>query len=264
MQDIQSEQKQEIKASSTFELDFNVDLLKIYYDKAFPYDLMFKWLSYFKISTADNKMLKSLKDEVGSDYFYNREFSFTLENDVYCRYLCFKTPEEFKEILVSKAPHKIDIGAVYNIPPKNHLSAEKKVFIPREKEMVFDVDMTDYDNVRTCCEGAKVCTKCWSYMACATQIVHTVLTKDFGFNCILWVFSGRRGIHCWIGDEAARTMTNEMRSAVTEYINMGIGNEFAGNLELNYPLHPMLDRAFKYLDKRFEQIIVKDQDLLMG
>jgi hypothetical protein len=24
-------------------------LLKIYYDKAFPYDLMFKWLSYFKL-----------------------------------------------------------------------------------------------------------------------------------------------------------------------------------------------------------------------
>jgi hypothetical protein len=33
----------------SFELDFNVDLLKIYYDKAFPYDLMFKWLSYFKL-----------------------------------------------------------------------------------------------------------------------------------------------------------------------------------------------------------------------
>ena len=38
-----------VKASGgSFELDFNVDLLKIYYDKAFPYDLMYKWLSYFK------------------------------------------------------------------------------------------------------------------------------------------------------------------------------------------------------------------------
>jgi DNA primase small subunit len=131
---------------------------------------MFKWLSYFKMrdQNGDGK-LQSLKDEeVKSDYFYNREFSFTLENDVYCRYLCFKTPDEFKETLTSRTPHKIDIGAIFNIPPKNHLQTEKKVFIPVEKEMVFDIDMTDYDNVRTCCEGAKVCPKCWMYMACAT------------------------------------------------------------------------------------------------
>jgi hypothetical protein len=35
------------------ELDFNVELLKVYYDKAFPYELMYKWLSYFKTTDAD-------------------------------------------------------------------------------------------------------------------------------------------------------------------------------------------------------------------
>ena len=65
--------------------------------------------------------------------------------------------EEFKESLIAKVPYKIDIGAVYNIPPNLHLTSIKDGFIPLEKEMVFDIDMTDYDNVRTCCEGAKVC-----------------------------------------------------------------------------------------------------------
>jgi hypothetical protein len=40
-------------SGGSFELDFNVDLLKIYYDKAFPYDLMFKWLSYFQFKSQN-------------------------------------------------------------------------------------------------------------------------------------------------------------------------------------------------------------------
>ena len=78
--------------------------------------MFFKWLSYNKLKTRDQNTLQSIDDkEVVSDYFYNREFSFTLANDVYCRYLCFKTAEEFKSSLVTRVPHKIDIGAVFNL-----------------------------------------------------------------------------------------------------------------------------------------------------
>ncbi|CDW89799.1 dna primase small subunit [Stylonychia lemnae] len=258
----ESDPQTQVRSSEMIQdLEFTVELLKIYYDKAFPYDKMFDWLSYFKVSKKQNR-LQSLEDGVDSEYFYNREFSFTLENDVYCRYLCFKNPTDLKDALVSRTPHKIDIGAIFNIPPKNHLITEKKVFIPLEKEMVFDIDMTDYDNVRTCCTGAKVCKKCWAYMACATQVINNVLTQDFGFSSLLWVFSGRRGIHCWIGDESARQMTNEMRSAVTEYLFLATGNEMGGGFDLGYPLHPMHQRAYKFLSKRFEQIVIIDQDLL--
>lgn len=134
--------------------------------------------------------------------------------------------------------------------------------MPVEKEMVFDIDMTDYDNVRTCCKGAGICKKCWAYMACATKVINQVLTEDFGFKALMWVFSGRRGIHCWIGDEEARKMNNEMRTAVTDYLFLSVGNEMTGGLEISYPLHPMLEKAYRVLEKCFEQIIINDQNLL--
>ena len=219
-------------------------------------------MSYFKFTENETRTLLSLEEGIKSQYFFNREFSFTLANDVYVRYLCFKNVDEFKNALVEKVPFKIDMGAVFNIPPKNHLTADKQAFIPLEKEMVFDIDMTDYDNVRTCCDGAKVCSKCWEFMALATTVLNKSLTEDFGFEALLWVFSGRRGIHCWICDDSARTMNNEARTAVTDYMSLSVGNEMSGKLELSYPLHPHLQNAYKILSKKFQKIIIEDQDLL--
>lgn len=67
-------------------------------------------------------MLTSIEDnDVESEYYHNREFSFTLANDVYCRYLSFKNANDFKLALVERVPHKIDIGAVFNMTPSRHL-----------------------------------------------------------------------------------------------------------------------------------------------
>ena len=53
-----------------------------------------------------------------------------------------------------------------------------------------------------------------------------------------------------------------MRQAVVSYCNLGIGNENSGKLQLSYPLHPRLKKAYKFLLTKFEDIIVRDHDLL--
>lgn len=42
-------------------------------------------------------------------------------------------------------------ASVHFFQPKDHKTVKAAAFQAQEKELVFDIDMTDYDDVRTCC-----------------------------------------------------------------------------------------------------------------
>jgi DNA primase catalytic subunit len=55
--------------------------------------------------------------------------------------------------------------------------------------------------------------------------VDASLRDDFGFQHLLWVYSGRRGVHCWVCDTKARRLTNEQRTSVAEFFAVSKGGE---------------------------------------
>ncbi|CAJ0606025.1 unnamed protein product [Cylicocyclus nassatus] len=217
---------------SVYDTSLLNQFLPQYYKKIFPFKPYVKWLCY---------------NQKSSDYFARREFAFILEGDVHLRYRSFNDQNEFETELCKVNPHKLDIGAVYTHRPKDN--KKHSDFKAVERELVFDIDLTDYDNVRKCCSEAKVCEKCWRFVSLAVQVLDRLLDEHFGFKARMWVFSGRRGVHCWIGDEKARKLTNIGRSAVAEYLSLIVGDKldmFGGrSSKKQQPIHPMVETAYR-------------------
>lgn len=57
-------------------------------------------------------------------------------------------------------------------------------------------------------------------MGAAIRFLDNVLRSSFGFSNIMFVYSGRRGVHCWVCDEEARKLNDDARGGVVSYISM--------------------------------------------
>ncbi|KAI8059872.1 primase, DNA, polypeptide 1 [Gongronella butleri] len=220
----------------------------MFYQRLFPYQTFYRWLNY---------------GSGVSKNFTHREFSFTLVNDIYIRFQSFNDLPSFKKEIDRLQPIKIDIGAIYSVRPKDKKTVNEKAFRPLEKEFVLDIDMTDYDEIRTCCTGGDICHKCWEFMTISIKVIDACLREDFGFKHILWVYSGRRGVHCWVGDERARMMDNETRKAVIGYMEVIKGGaSMERKVRLPRVLHPSLKRSFELIKPYFKPLILEEQGVL--
>jgi DNA primase small subunit len=221
--------------------------MRAFYQRLFPFRHLFQWLNHSPTPSND---------------FANREFAFTLPNDAYLRYQSFPTADLLRKQCIAQLPSRFEIGPVYSTNPRDRKTLRKaSAFRPLSKELVFDIDMTDYDDIRTCCTGASICEKCWSFITMAIKVVDVSLRDDFGFKHILWVYSGRRGAHAWVCDKRARELDDARRRSMAGYFELLKGGDQGGKrVNVRRPLHPHLDRSLDILKEHFQTTILREQD----
>jgi len=221
--------------------------MRAFYRRLFPFRYLFQWLNHSASPSND---------------FAHREFAFTLPNDAYLRYQSFVSADLLRKQCMQLIPSRFEIGPVYSTNPRDRKTLRKaSMFRPISKELVFDVDMTDYDSIRTCCQGASICGRCWSFITMAIKVVDVALREDFGFKHVLWVYSGRRGAHAWVCDRRARAMDDGRRRAVAGYLELLRGGDKGGKkVNVKRPLHPHLERSLRLLRDHFQTDVLRDQD----
>jgi len=159
------------------------------------------------------------------DAFCMREFNLGYQkadgSDGFSRFHQFRTAEELKQELLRRAPCRVDAGGILATETVYmKLGIAWRDVQALEKEFVIDIDVDDYRDVRACgCTGKQLCQDCWAFLAVAAKIVDHLLRMKFGCSELLWVYSGRRGVHCWVLDRAAARFSVKYRRAIVDYLS---------------------------------------------
>jgi DNA primase small subunit len=158
------------------------------------------------------------------DAFALREFTLGFVTDSgqdgFNRFNQYTSVEELRAALLRYAPQTLYTGSILDTPTcYMKLGIAWAAISSLERELLFDIDITDYEELRACCVGKSLCNSCWQFLAIAARSVEFLMRHKFGLRRFLWVFSGRRGIHCWALDRQVAQYSTQFRTAIANYLS---------------------------------------------
>ena len=186
--------------------------------------------------------------------------------EVYKRYVSVKSAKELKEaVLRIPDVESIHFGAVYRDIPKGPGQRRAgETNVADRRVLSFDIDLTDYDWLPLKSADGKIslkkCDAAYQVSATAVRILRRVLEQAFGFTQLLVVYSGRRGVHVHVFDEAAMGLSNEGRAAVVGYLN---GDLLRGDLRSAFGVRlvMVMHNLTAEVYRSFESLILGPMDL---
>lgn len=203
-------------------------------------------------------------------FIEKREFAFLLFREkTMLRHKGFKDEEGFRNFLQSIVPSDVYYSSAYFEKPEEEMDAKSWI----GADLIFDIDADhiptpcdkqhDMWACKNCgtsgrgikpekcpkCEGQKFTDLSWPCDIClesakeeAIKLID-VLNKDFGFTVqeMKIAFSGHRGYHVHIENEAVRTLDSISRKEIVDYLT-GLGLEL-GHFNLEKGIGPSLEES---------------------
>jgi DNA primase small subunit len=160
---------------------------------------------------------------------------------------CFSSAEALQSLLEHYVVERIELGPLLNVEPRMERLYKVGAYA-LAKELVMDVDASDYERPALCLETHHerfVCARCWPLVACAAECLDYVLRKQLGFKHVLWLYSGGRGAHAWVCDERALTMMPTARLLVENTL-IALRKSVAGERPATRGERPLLSILQRY------------------
>lgn len=148
----------------------------------------------------------------------------------------FSTPEDDERALALRRRFANNSQSVHrhhpeapHVPPKlqNRSSDDRNFVATPHKELVFDLDIPDYDRFCGCGRAKMLCHVCWLHLEGSYFILQFILTHLYGYSPqnLLYVFSGSKGFHCFVNDSRAMRLTGPQRLFLYNSIAVKNGGE---------------------------------------
>jgi len=175
-------------------------MLKIYYQEWFPFE-----------------QIANLLDINGQYGIYGREFGYAVQNDdttlKFTRNYTYRDVNGWKRSVWDLVPDRIEVGSIHDLSLSTSITSNNE----RSREFRFDIDLDAYDDLRLCgCKQAGACSDCWEFAAVAAKVLDASAKQDLGADTLLWVFSGRRGIHGWLYNNKQKQQRADLSISVSD------------------------------------------------
>lgn len=167
------------------------------------------------------------------------------------------TPDELRYALQHQAPESLHMGQML---PEEALYSGLE---PR-KELVFDIDCTDYRRFCDCEGQKKLCPFCWAlHMTGTVLVLRHFLCQCLGIReeQLLWVFSGGKGIHCFVNTRAYLPLGDQERRRLVGLLECG-RDDWTRMRELTQQLATQHPDFMEQLETHFLETVLQRHDAL--
>ncbi len=169
-----------------------------------------------------------LLEIIGSENFERREFAIARYPDgKIIRNLFFENVDDLRRYLIETTPVKAYVGSVYIYEGKIPSGTSVGNLSVDYRELAFDIDLTDYNDVRKEIPGCKcrrekksVCKHCRPLANRALVILRRISEELFGSERYKAFFSGRRGVHFRIYDDDVRKLSEAERYKLASFLQI--------------------------------------------